>query len=137
MNFDSLINSDGNNFYKSILNSSIVIIILIESMSQLYAIFDRYFYGQISSGGIASLNYGLIIWFLPVSIISISLATAVFPVITKAINNRAHQEIEKIYNESISMNTFLLVPIAFILFFLVISLSKYFLSAENLLKIVR
>lgn len=40
-----------------------------------------------------------------------------FPVITKAINNRAHQEIEKIYNESISMNTFLLVPIAFILFF--------------------
>ncbi|GIK60542.1 MAG: hypothetical protein HND39_13275 [Ignavibacteriota bacterium] len=117
LNFDSLINSDGNNFYKSILNSSIVIIILIESMSQLYAIFDRYFYGQISSGGIASLNYGLIIWFLPVSIISISLATAVFPVITKAINNRAHQEIEKIYNESISMNTFLLVPIAFILFF--------------------
>lgn len=78
LNFDSLINSDGNNFYKSILNSSIVIIILIESMSQLYAIFDRYFYGQISSGGIASLNYGLIIWFLPVSIISISLATAVF-----------------------------------------------------------
>ncbi len=105
------------NFSKSLLNSSIVIIILIESMSQLYSIFDRFFYGQISSGGIASLNYGLIIWFLPVSIFSISLATAVFPVITKAINESSQAEIEKIYNESISMNTFLFVPLAFILYF--------------------
>lgn len=111
--------SDGFNskLIKPMLNSSILFIIMIEAMSQLHALFDRYFYGQISSGGIASLNYALIIWFLPVSILSISLATAVFPVITKQINNESYPEIEKIYNESISINTFLFIPLTFILFF--------------------
>ena len=104
-------------FSKSILSSSLVTIILIESISQLYSLFDRYFYGEISSGGIASLNYALIVWFLPVSILSISLATAVFPMITKAINDFSNEQIEKIYNESISMNTFIFIPLAFILFF--------------------
>lgn len=117
LNFEFSLKKEELNFPKSILSSSIVIIIVIESLSQLYSIFDRYFYGQISSGGIASLNYALIIWFLPISIFSISLATAVFPVITKAINDGLHAEIEKIYNESISMNVFLFVPLAFILFF--------------------
>jgi len=102
---------------KSIFSSSIVIIILIESISQLYSIFDRYFYGEISSGGIASLNYAMIIWFLPVSIFSISLATVVFPTITKAIIESSFDEIEKIYNESISMNTFIFIPMTFIMFF--------------------
>ena len=111
---------------KSVLSSSIIIIILIEAISQLYSIFDRYFYGYISSGGIASLNYALIIWFLPVSIFSISLATAVFPTITKAINESSYDEIEKIYNESISMNTFIFIPLAFILFFYGDTLIKIF-----------
>jgi len=112
-----LARDSGYNFSKSILNSSIIIIILIESVSQLYSILDRYFYGEISSGGIASLNYALIIWFLPLSIFSISLATAVFPIITKAINESSYSDVEKIYNESISMNAFIFVPLAFILFF--------------------
>lgn len=105
------------NLSKSIFSSSLVIIILIESISQLYSIFDRYFYADIASGGIASLNYASILWFLPVSIFSISLATAVFPSISKAISDSSSEEIEKIYNESISMNTFIFIPIAFILFF--------------------
>ena len=117
LKFDFQLKREDLNISKAILSSSIVVIIIIESMSQLYSLFDRYFYGQISPGGIASLNYALIIWFLPVSIFSISLATAVFPVITKAINDDSHAEIEKIYNESISMNVFLFVPLAFILFF--------------------
>jgi len=105
------------NLSKSIISSSLVIIILIESISQLYSIFDRYFYGDISSGGIASINYAAIVWFLPVSIFSISLATAVFPIISKAISDSSNEEVEKIYNESISMNTFIFIPMAFILFF--------------------
>jgi len=112
-----LTRTGGFSLSKSILSSSIVIIILIESISQLYSIFDRYFYGEISSGGIASLNYAMIIWFLPVSIFSISLATVVFPTITKAIIESSIDEIEKIYNESISMNTFIFIPMAFIMFF--------------------
>ena len=102
---------------KSFLGSSLLIIVLIESISQLYSLFDRYFYTEVSTGGIASLNYGLMVWFLPISIFSISLATAVFPVMNRAINESVFDDIEKIYNESISMNTFIFLPVAFILFF--------------------
>jgi putative peptidoglycan lipid II flippase len=114
----SLLTSTNENILSmSLFSSTLFIIILIESISQLYSIFDRYFYGEISTGGIASLNYGLIVWFLPVSIFSISLATVVFPIISKTINDSSNDEIEKIYNESISMNTFIFIPLAFILFF--------------------
>jgi putative peptidoglycan lipid II flippase len=103
---------------KTLLSSSLVIIILIESLSQLYSIFDRYFYGDISSGGIAAMNYATIIWVLPIYIFSVSLATAVFPVISKAVNESSTEDMEKIYNESTLMNTFIFMPIAFILFLL-------------------
>jgi len=105
------------NLPRNLLSSSLVIIILIESLSQLYSIFDRYFYGNISSGGIAAMNYAAIIWVLPIYIFSVSLATAVFPVISKAVYNSSTEDMEKIYNESTLMNTFIFMPIAFILFF--------------------
>jgi putative peptidoglycan lipid II flippase len=102
---------------KSVFGSSILIILLIETISQLYFILDRYFYGSISPGGIASLNYAYIIFLLPISIFSISLATAVFPKISKAINDSSNNELERIYNESISINIFIFMPITFILFY--------------------
>ena len=102
---------------KSVFGSSILIILLIESIGQLYFILDRYFYGDIGSGGIASLNYAYILYILPISIFSISLATAVFPKITKAINQTSNTELERIYNESISINIFIFMPITFILFY--------------------
>jgi putative peptidoglycan lipid II flippase len=117
MRLNLLTSTNENILSMSLFSSTLFIIILIESISQLYSIFDRYFYGEISTGGIASLNYGLIVWFLPVSIFSISLATVVFPIISKTINDSSNDEIEKIYNESISMNTFIFIPLAFILFF--------------------
>jgi putative peptidoglycan lipid II flippase len=101
---------------KSVIGSSLVIILLIESLGQLYSIFDRYFYAYISPGGIASLNYAYIIFLLPISIFSISLATAVFPKITHAINNSTSNELERIYNESISVNILIFMPMTFLFF---------------------
>jgi putative peptidoglycan lipid II flippase len=102
---------------RSLLSSSLLTILIIESLSQLYSLFDRYFYGEISSGGIAALNYAYIIWILPVTIFSISLATAVFPIISKAISNYSQENVEKIYNENIAVNTFIFIPMAFIFYF--------------------
>lgn len=102
---------------KPVVGTSILVIILIESIGQLYMILDRYFYGSISSGGIASLNYAYIIYFLPISIFSLSLATVVFPKITKAITELSGKEMEKIYNESISINILIFMPITFLLFY--------------------
>ena len=102
---------------KSFLGSTLLIILLIESIGQLYSLFDRYFYGQISPGGIASLNYAYIIFLLPISIFSISLATVVFPKITNSISNSSTDELERIYNDSISVNILIFLPITFVFFY--------------------
>ena len=104
-------------FLKSIIGSSLVIILMIESIGQLYSIFDRYFYAHISTGGIASLNYAYIIFILPISIFSVSLATAVFPKITQAIVNSSKNDLERFYSESISINILIFMPITFVLFY--------------------
>jgi len=117
LKFDFRINIEELNNSKSILSSSIVIIILIESIGQMYSIFDRYFLGYISPGGIASLNYALIIFLLPISIFSVSLATVVFPKITQAIVNSSKNDLQRIYNESISINILIFMPFTFLLFY--------------------
>jgi putative peptidoglycan lipid II flippase len=104
-------------FLKSLFGSSLLTIVLIESIGQLYFLLDRYFYISVTSGGIASLNYAYVIFMLPISIFSISLATVIFPKITKAINNSSREELERIYNESISVNIFIFMPITFIFFY--------------------
>jgi len=83
----------------------------------MYSIFDRYFLGYISPGGIASLNYAFIIFLLPISIFSVSLATVVFPKITQAIVNSSKSDLQRIYNESISINILIFMPFTFLLFY--------------------
>ena len=102
---------------KSLISSSLMIVIVIESLGQLYTLFDRYFYTDISAGGIAALNFATIVWLLPITIFSLSLATAMFPIISKAIADFSQDQIEKIYIENISLNMFIIIPFAFILFF--------------------
>jgi putative peptidoglycan lipid II flippase len=104
-------------FLKTMLSPTLLIILLIEAIGQLYSIFDRYFYSQISPGGIASLNYAYIIFILPISIFSISLATAIFPKITQAIVDSEKKDLERIFNESISINILIFMPFTFLLFY--------------------
>jgi putative peptidoglycan lipid II flippase len=117
LNFKRIINLKQSFLLKYFFGSTLVFILLIESIGQLYSIFDRYFYSHINPGGIASLNYAYIIFVLPITIFSISLATVVFPKITSAISSSTHNEIERIYNESLAINLFIFIPITFILFY--------------------
>jgi putative peptidoglycan lipid II flippase len=105
------------NFFNSLVGRSILIIIMIELIGQFYSIFDRYFYSDIMQGGIASLNYAYIIYVLPITIFSVSLATAIFPKITKAIVNSSKNDLERFYSESISINILIFMPITFLLFY--------------------
>lgn len=117
LKFDFRLDKEELNISRSILSSSIIIIILIESIGQLYSIFDRYFFGHISPGSIASLNYAFIIFLLPISIFSISLATVVFPKITQALVNTSKRDLQRIYCESTSINILIFMPLSFLLFF--------------------
>ena len=89
-------------------------IILIEVINQLYILIDRYFYGRVEPGGIASLNYSSVLFGLPIAIFSLALSTAIFPQFTKAFNNKDNETLEGHFIKGISMNLLVFIPIAFI-----------------------
>ncbi len=101
----------------SILNYSLLITILIESISQIYLLADRYFLNSVPQGGIASLNYASNIFLLPITIISIALSTAIFPKLSQSFSSNDNEDLENKLNSFYSVNLYLFVPISLILFF--------------------
>ncbi len=100
--------------YKSFIPRTLLIIILIESIGQLYLIVDRYFFDYVPTGGIAALNYAQLIFMLPVSILSIALSTAIFPKFSQFISRKLIGELENNFNEGLKINIALFIPIAFL-----------------------
>ena len=88
----------------------------IESLSQLFMFSDRYFYNSVESGGIAALNYAINLYLLPLSIISLAISTAIFPVLSKSIDENSTAT-EKHLNNFFSVNTLLFIPITIVLVF--------------------
>ncbi|MFZ0456589.1 MAG: lipid II flippase MurJ [Ignavibacteriaceae bacterium] len=95
-------------------NNLFIFIVLIEIINQLYVLIDRYFYGRVEQGGIASLNYSSVLFGLPIAIFSLALSTAIFPQFTKAFNNKDNETLEGHFIKGISMNLLVFIPIAFI-----------------------
>jgi len=104
---------DGN--VRSIINYSLVITILIESISQIYLLADRYFFDSVQKGGIASLNYAMNIFLLPVTIISVALSTAIFPKLSHSFSSNMKEDVQKKLDNFYSINLFLFIPISFVL----------------------
>lgn len=103
--------------FRSVLGFSMLSIILIEAISQLYILFDRYFYNQVNSGGIAALNYAQTLFAFPIGILSFALATAIFPRLSKAVKEKANGSIKSLFREAILVILFLFTPITFIFIF--------------------
>jgi putative peptidoglycan lipid II flippase len=101
----------------SALTYSIVTIVLIEAISQLYLLFDRYFYNDVTTGGIAALNYAFALFVFPIGIFSMALATAIFPKITSTIKDKNNMQIKSIFLDSLQVILFLFTPISFIFIF--------------------
>jgi len=92
------------------------IIFFIEISGQLFILIDRYFLSQVDSGGISALNYANTLFILPISIISLTFSTVVFPKFTDGfLGDRVL--FSKNVNRSLAINTFLFVPITLIIFF--------------------
>ena len=100
-----------------LINNSFIIIILIESISQIYLIADRYFFDSVQKGGIASLNYATNIFLLPVTIISFALSTAIFPKFARSFNNNRKEDLQSTLDNFYSINLFLFVPVSVVLFY--------------------
>ena len=104
-------------YIMSTIKSSLLIIVLIESIGQLYAIADRFFYDEVDAGGIASLNYAQNLFLFPIAIFSFALGTAIFPRISGAYSREADHDMNQILNESIRISIVIFVPISFLFIF--------------------
>ena len=91
-------------------------VLLIEIIGQIYTISDRYFFGSVNEGGISSLYYGLNIFVLPISIVSIALATVIFPKFSESISRGEYEDLgAKIYS-ALRVNLLIFVPVSFLFF---------------------
>ncbi len=104
-------------FYKKLASASLMIIILIESIGQLYVISDRYFFNMVTTGGISALNYAQTIFMLPLSIVSIALSTAIFPRFSYLYSKNLNAELEKVFNDGMVINIVIFVPVMFLFMF--------------------
>jgi putative peptidoglycan lipid II flippase len=99
------------------ISSSIILIIMIESISQLYTIADRYYLFKVDQGGISALNYAMNILLLPITIIAFSVYTVIFPKITNLFNNRADNELKIFLQRIIKFFLVLFIPLTFVFIF--------------------
>lgn len=102
---------------KSSLSTNLLIIVIIESLSQLYTISDRYFIKSVQEGGIAALNYAQTIYTLPIVTISVALSTAIFPRLSQNFSSGSMEELEKQFLSGLRINILIFVPLMFIFFF--------------------
>jgi putative peptidoglycan lipid II flippase len=91
-------------------------VLLIEIIGQVYVIADRYFFGSVNEGGISALNYGLNIFVLPISIVSIALATVIFPKFSESISRGEYADLGAKISSAVSMTLLIFIPVTFLFF---------------------
>ena len=101
-----------------LVNKTLILIVCVEVINQFYILVDRYFFGSVDSGGIAALNYAIVLFSLPISIFSLALSTAIFPKLSQFFSAKNNAMIEQQYLTGLQINIFLFIPITlvFILF---------------------
>lgn len=109
-----------------IILGPMVITIFIEAISQVHLLADRYFINQVEAGGIAALNYAMTLFILPISIITISLSTAIFPSFTESIINANSEELTSRIKKSLQFIFFFFIPISLV----------YIYSGDQIIKLI-
>jgi len=91
-------------------------VLLIEIIGQIYVISDRYFFGSVNEGGISALHYGLNIFVLPISIVSVALATVIFPKFSEIISRGDYTDLSAKISSAVRVNLLIFVPVTFLFF---------------------
>ena len=112
--------------YRNLIPGTILLVILIEIIGQLYVIADRYFYSYVPAGGIAALNYAQTIFLLPISILSMALSTAIFPHFSQYLSKNLIAKVEEIFIRSIKINVAIFVPVSIVFIFYGNLILKFF-----------
>ncbi len=101
-----------------LISYSFVMILVIESIGQLYSFSDRIFFSQVREGGIAAINYAQTIISLPLSIITLSLSAAIFPKFAFDYHNGLSIKLEQGFKEAIGVTILFFIPISMIFNFM-------------------
>jgi putative peptidoglycan lipid II flippase len=94
----------------------ILYLFIIEFLSLSYVLIDRYFIASIPSGGLAAMNYAIVIFALPISIISIPLNTILFSRFSRDYILSA-SSMKSDFLKSMEINNFIIMPLGFIMYF--------------------
>lgn len=98
-------------------NSFIIWIILIEVIGQLYVLSDRYFLSKVDEGGIAAINYATTIFLLPISIITISITTAILPKFSQLASAKLDEDLKEKLTVALTNTALIFIPITLIFIF--------------------
>lgn len=112
-------------------NSLIIWIILIEIIGQLYVLSDRYFLSKVDEGGIAAINYATTIFLLPVSIITISITTAILPKFSQLVSAKLNEELKEKLKVALTNTALIFIPITLVFIFFGKELIKILFERGN------
>jgi len=102
-------------------------LIISGSLSVLNQIVDKTIASGLDAGSIAALNFATRIWGIPITLLAIPIATAVFPTFSEmAINGSSRKEYEQRLNRTLGYMFYLTIPSTFFLFFLAEPLVRLF-----------
>ena len=90
----------------------IITLIIIEISSLSYILIDRYFINEVSVGGIAALNYAMVIFSLPISLFSIPLITTMFSKFSNSPDT-----LKSDFKSGYGMILFIIIPFMFLFYF--------------------
>lgn len=112
-------------------HSLVIWIILIEVIGQLYVLSDRYFLSKVDEGGIAAINYATTIFLLPISIITISITTAILPKFSQLASAMLYEELKEKLKVALTNTSLIFIPITLLFIFFGKELIKILFERGN------
>lgn len=89
------------------------------SLSIINQIVDKTIASGLDAGSIAALNFSARVWNIPLSLLAVPIATAIFPTFSElALNGSARVEYESRFEKTLGVSFYLMIPSTFFLFFL-------------------
>jgi putative peptidoglycan lipid II flippase len=89
----------------------IIIILLIDSLAQVFTVVDRFLGSYLTSGAIASLNYASLVVGVSTAIVASTLSTAIFPFLSDAHAEQDRRRTFEIVDRAVTWAVILSVPV--------------------------
>ncbi|MBN1637439.1 MAG: polysaccharide biosynthesis C-terminal domain-containing protein [Ignavibacteriales bacterium] len=99
------------------IKEAFIFILLIEIISSLHLLVDRYFVNYIDTGGISALNYSTNLFQTPISIFSYAISISIFPFISQQFNKLQFDELGNMFKKALKAIIIIFVGLTFIYLF--------------------